>query len=202
MNAEELDKLLMAHFTVESFAGISGDYSIPHNEDTSIANLLNLAPDFAIKSKSFLCSEYVDANSASGIIIRAVKKHIIDYIQDSRNTDNKAMKYLKYPDKDIVVQQISMLAMHANFRNVEDIYNIPSFVSMQAAHPESVCTGIAIYLYYTLLINNKFGIKDYNDLFIKSWCNYYENWGARIIMFRMNGNKWKDSFSGVLLDLD
>ena len=153
--------------------------------------------------------QHLEVNYAGGKIKSFVIKEVSG--EDSnyelhelwyRNTDNKAMKYLKYPDKDIVVQQIGMLAMHANFRNVEDIYNIPSFVSMQATHPESVCTAIATYLYYTLLINNKFGIKDYNDLFIKSWCNYYENWGARIIMFRMNGNKWKDSFSGVLLDLD
>lgn len=199
MTTTELDKFLMAHYTVESMIGTIDCY-IPHNDEPSVAELLSFAPDYAIKSKAFLCNEYINPDTASGVFIRTIKKHIETYIGDNANLDNKAMKYLLYQDKDIIAKQISMLVMHAQFKDVEDIFNIPSFVSMRAISPESVSNGMSIYLYYTLLVNKSLQIEDYNGIFVNAWCNYYENWEARIMMFRMSGNRWKENFSGVLLD--
>ena len=47
---------------------------------------------------------------------------------------------------------------------------------------------------------NSLDALSYNELFIKSWYCYYDNWRARILMFKMNGNNWKLQFKGVLLE--
>lgn len=58
----------------------------------------------------------------------------------------------------------------------------------------------SLYVYYTILINDTLDPLSYNELFVKAWYCYYDNWMARKLMFSMNGNNWKLQFKGVLLD--
>ena len=50
------------------------------------------------------------------------------------------------------------------------------------------------------LFNDNLSADDFNELFVESWIKYYGNAQARIFMFRMRGNSWKNDFKGVLLD--
>lgn len=171
MTTNELDHFLMAHYTIASMVG-TVDCHIPHNDDPSIAELLSFAPGYAIKSKAFLCNEYVNHETASGVFIQAIKKHIEAYIGDNANLNKKLMKYLQYQGKDIIAKQISMLVMHVQFKDVEDIFNILSAIVTRSILPESVSNGVSIYLYYTLHLNEALHIEDYNELFVKAWCDY------------------------------
>lgn len=113
---------------------------------------------------------------------------------------NQAMKHLYNKDISILYQQISMLAMHAQFKDVDDIFDVDVETKRHSLDPESVSIGIGLYVYYTILINDSLDVLSYNELFIKSWYCYYNNWTTRLLMFKMNGNNWKLQFKGCLLD--
>lgn len=111
------------------------------------------------------------------------------------------MKWLyESTDKQILAQQISMLAMHAQLKDCNDINHIKRDIELRSINPESVSVAIALYTYFTILVNNALDALAYNELFIKSWYSYYDNWMTRRLMFKLNGNNWKNSFKGVLLE--
>ena len=201
MTTEELDKALMMQFTVESMMQGAGKSFQPElSEDIEIASLQEQATDFCTKSKGFLCSHHVSMDSQDAIFAEAMKTHINKYRKNASNRNNQFMKWLYNSDVDILCQQIGMLATHTQFKEVEDIHNVSREVSFHSFNPESVTVAISLYVYYTLLENTYTDALSYNELFVKSWYNYYEHLPARIVMFRMNGNNWKSQFKGVLME--
>ena len=52
---------------------------------------------------------------------------------------------------------------------------------------------------FTILINDSVDTKQFNDLFINVWFDYYNNWMARELMFKMRGNATIQDFAGVLI---
>lgn len=201
MNTKELDEALMQLFSIESMLKPScNKFKLQNNKDEHIAAMQEQASDYCFKSKGFLCSHYVDANSPEGKFSLFMKLHMTTYKDHLSCLDNQAMKYLYEKDVNILYNQISMLVMHAQFKDVKDILNIDDETARRSLDPESVFIGISLYVYYTILINNSFDASSYNELFVKSWYCYYDNWEARLLMFKMNGNSWKQQFKGVLLD--
>ena len=91
-------------------------------------------------------------------------------------------------------------AMHAQFKDVEDIDNVNREIASRSLNPDSVSVSIGLYTYYTLLENAYLYPESFNELFIKSWYLYYENWNLRRLMFELHGNDWKIQFEGVLLE--
>lgn len=201
MNTKELDAALMQQFTIESMFKPSRDaFKLKLSNDLNIAALQEQAYDYCLKSKGFLCSHYVDADTVEGRFSLFMKAHMTMYKDNGLCKQNQAMKHLYNIDIGILIQQISMLTMHAQFKDVDDILNINTEIERRSLDPKSVSVGIGLYVYYTILINNSLDALSYNELFIKSWYCYYDNWRIRILMFKMSGNNWKLQFKGVLLE--
>ena len=201
MNTTELDAALRQHFTIESMFKPSCDaFKLKLSNDLNIAALQEQAYDYCLKSKGFLCSHYVDSDTVEGRFSLFMKAHMTMYKDNGLCKQNQAMKHLYNKDIGILIQQISMLTMHAQFKDVDDILNINTEIERRSLDPKSVSIGIGLYVYYTILINNSLDALSYNELFIKSWYCYYDNWRIRILMFKMSGNNWKLQFKGVLLE--
>lgn len=201
MDTRELDAALMQQFTIESMFKPSCDaFKLKLNSDLNIAALQEQAYDFCLKSKGFLCSHHVDANTVDGEFCIFMKLHMTMYKDNGLCKQSQAMKHLYSNDIDILYQQISMLAMHAQFKDTDDICHIDAEIERRSLDPESVSIGIGLYVYYTILINDSLDALSYNELFIKSWYCYYDNWMTRRFMFQMNGNNWKLPFKGCLLE--
>lgn len=201
MDTRELDAALMQQFTIESMFKPSCDaFKLKLNNDLMIAALQEQACDYCLKSKGFLCSHHVDANTVDGKFSLFMKLHMTMYKDNGLCKQNQVMKHLYNKDISILYQQISLLAMHAQFKDADDIFNVDVEIERRSLDPESVSIGIALYVYYTILINDCLDALSYNELFIKSWYCYYDNWMARRLMFQMNGNNWKHQFKGCLLE--
>lgn len=201
MDTRELDAALMQQFTIESMFKPSCDaFKLKLNNDLNIAALQKQAYDYCLKSKGFLCSHHVDTNTVDGEFCLFMKFHMTMYKDNGLCKLNQAMKHLYDKDIDILYQQISMLAMYAQFKDADDICHVDAEIKGRSLDPESVSVGIGLYVYYTILINGSLDALSYNELFIKSWYCYYDNWKTRLFMFQMNGNNWKLQFEGCLLD--
>lgn len=201
MDTRELDAALMQQFSIESMFKPSCDaFKLQLSSDFNIATLQEQAYDYCLKSKGFLCSHYVDADTIEGEFSLFMKLHMTRYKDNGLCKQNQAMKHLYNKDIGILYQQISMLAMYTQLKNADDIFNVDTEIERRSLDPESVSIGIGLYVYYTILINDYLDVLSYNELFIKSWYCYYDNWMARRLMFKMNGNNWKLQFKGCLLE--
>lgn len=199
---QEIERRLMAEFTIETMKGNSIDVQeLPNqSEDINVQMMQDQYPHWCIASKKLLLADTVEPNSVEGRFASMMKKHMIDYASDDTHKSNQAMKYLYYEsDMTILVQQISMLAKYAHYKDAVDFNNIPEEMRRKSLDPESVCVSIGLYVLFTILVNAYFAIDQYNNLFTQAWFNYYENWMAREIMFKMRGNATKHDFAGVLI---
>ena len=123
-----------------------------------------------------------------------------NYIKDTKNRDITAMHYLFASDNiDVLCQQISMLARHAIYKDVEEINNVPDETRKNSLAPETVSLYIGIYTLFTLIVNDNIEDDMYNTLFINAWFNYYKYWTSREALMQMRGNSWKDDFNNVLM---
>lgn len=197
---KQLDLDLSSQFFVESMAN---DFSYvpytPFSEEYPIKEMQNQYIHYCLMAKSNLSKDSV----IQGIdpFMSAIKEHVRAYILRKENRLNSAMKFLyELSDKKLLIHQIGMLAMHANLKRVTDLSNLTRDNFQNAMNPEHVSLALGLYVYFTLLVNNNFSANDFNELFIESWVSYYGECHTRILMFRMNGDKWKSSFKGVLLD--
>lgn len=93
-----------------------------------------------------------------------------------------------------------MLAKYSHYKDLPDLNNVPQEYRSKSLDPESVSVSIALYVIFTILVNPSIKPEQYNELFIKVWFNYYENWMSRELMFKMRGNATKQDFSGILLE--
>ena len=191
---------------VEMLASIVIDHAQSNETEKEIETLECLydkvqGTTWCLRTKAFLCSHHVAHDSPEGKFSLMMKTYMEEYRSNETNKRNAAMKWLyESTDLEILVQQISMLAMHAQFKDCQDINNVEKKIEVRSLDPESVSVAIALYTYFTILINNSLDALSYNELFIKSWYSYYDNWMCRRLMFQMNGNSWKKNFKGVLLE--
>ena len=193
---------LIGEYTIESMSG--EDVSIANmpetDDDLNVALMQKQYGTWCLQSKKFLISDTVSPLSKQGMVASYIKGKISNYIQDFKNKDVMAMHYLYDSDKiDVLCQQISMLARHAIYKDVEDINNVPDETRKNSLNPENVSLYISIYTLFTLIANDNMNDDMYNTLFINAWFNYYKYWTSREALMQMRGNSWKDDFNNVLM---
>lgn len=193
---------LIGEYTIESMSG--EDVSIANmpetDEDQNVALMQRQSGTWCLQSKKFLISDAVSPLSKQGMVASYIKGKMSNYIKDTKNRDITAMHYLYDSDNiDVLCQQISMLARHAIYKDVEDINNVPDETRKNSLNPENVSLYISIYTLFTLIANEKMNDDMYNTLFINAWFNYYKYWTSREALLQMRGNSWKDDFNNVLM---
>lgn len=199
---QEIERRLMAEFTVEVMTGNSIDVQeLPgYSDDFNVQMMQNQYAHWCIASKKLLLADIVEPNSLEGRFASMMKQYMINYASEGLHKTNQAMKYLYHEDEmGILVHQISMLAKYAHYKDAYDFNDIPEEMRRKSLDPESVCVSIGLYVLFTILVNTNLAIDQYNELFTQSWFNYYENWMARELMFQMRGNATKQDFAGVLI---
>lgn len=193
---------LIGEYTIESMSG--DDVSIANmpetDDDLNVALMQRQFGTWCLQSKKFLISDAVSPLSKQGMVASYIKGKMSNYIKDTKNRDITAMYYLYDSDNiDVLCQQISMLARHAIYKDVEDINNVPDETRKNSLNPENVSLYISIYTLFTLIANDNINDDMYNMLFINAWFNYYKYWTSREALLQMRGNSWKDDFKNVLM---
>ena len=193
---------LIGEYTIESMSG--ADVSIANtpetDDDLNVALMKRQFGTWCLQSKKFLISDAVSPLSKQGMVASYIKGKVSNYIKDTKNRDITAMHYLYDSDNiDVLCQQISMLARHAIYKDVEDINNVPDETRKNSLNPENVSLYICIYTMFTLIANDNMNDDMYNTLFINAWFNYYKYWTSREALMQMRGNSWKDDFNNVLM---
>ena len=199
---QDIEQRIMAECTIETMMGNSIDVKkMPeYSEDSNVQMMQEQYAHWCIASKKLLLADTVDSKSLEGRFASMMKTYMIGYAIDETHNSNQAMKYLYYEDDTgILVQQISMLAKYAHYKDAVDFNSIPEEMRRKSLDPGSVCVSIGLYVLFTILVNTNLAIDQYNELFTQSWFNYYENWMARELMFQMRGNATKQDFAGVLI---
>ena len=195
---KQTDKELASQFVVESMTNFDYNPYSDFSDDFATSELQKQFSHYCLMAKSNLA---MDAVGQSPSFIAAFKQLIKDYISNPSNRDNKAMKYLyELDDMQLLIQQTSMLALHANMKRVQNIASITHQEFHAAMNPEHVALALGLYTYFTVIANDNVGADKFNELFVESWINYYGNVQARLFMLKMRGNTWKNDFKGVLLD--
>jgi hypothetical protein len=199
---QEIEHMLMRDFTIESMTGNTIDVQkMPvYSEDFNLRMMQEQYAHWCVATKKLFMSDMVEPHSMQGRFSGMMKSYIVNYANDAGNRTNQAMKYL-YDESNIgiLVQQISMLAKYSHYKDADDFHNIPQELQSKSLDPENVSVSIALYVIFTILVNSSVTVNQYNELFIQVWFNYYENWMARELMFKMRGNATKQDFAGVLL---
>ena len=193
---------LIGEYTIESMNGeVVCIANMPEtDEDQNVALMQRQSGTWCLQSKKFLISDTVTPLSKQGMVASYIKGKMSNYIKDTKNRDITAMHYLYDSDNiDVLCQQISMLARHAIYKDVEDINNVPDETRKNSLNPENVSLYISIYTLFTLIANEKMNDDMYNTLFINAWFNYYKYWTSREALMQMRGNSWKDDFNNVLM---
>lgn len=193
---------LIGEYTIESMSG--EDVSIANmpetDDDLNVALMQRQSGTWCLQSKKFLISDAVSPLSKQGMVASYIKGKMSNYIKDTKNRDVTAMHYLYDSDSiDVLCQQISILARHAIYKDVEDINNVPDETRKNSLNPETVSLYISIYTLFTLIANDNINDDMYNTLFINAWFNYYKYWTSREALLQMRGNSWKDDFKNVLM---
>ena len=199
---QEIEHMLMRDFTIESMTGNTIDVQkMPvYSEDFNLRMMQEQYAHWCVATKKLFMSDMVEPHSMQGRFSNMMKSYIVNYANDAGNRTNQAMKYLyDESNNEILVQQISMLAKYSHYKDVDDFHNIPQELQSKSLDPESVSVSIALYVIFTILVNSSVTVNQYNELFTLVWFNYYENWMARELMFKMRGNATKQDFAGVLL---
>lgn len=193
---------LIGEYTIESMNGeVVCIANIPEtDEDQNVALMQRQSGTWCLQSKKFLISDTVTPLSKQGMVASYIKGKMSNYIKDTKNRDITAMHYLFASDNiDVLCQQISMLARHAIYKDVEEINNVPDETRKNSLAPETVSLYIGIYTLFTLIVNDNIEDDMYNTLFINAWFNYYKYWTSREALMQMRGNSWKDDFNNVLM---
>lgn len=196
--AKKIDIKLAGQFVTESMASDFGyKPRAIFSDDFNIFNFQAQYASYCLMAKSNLV---LDLFENTNPLMSALKAHLLQYLSDSSNRTNKAMKHLyELEDRTILIQQLGMLTLHANMKRVNDIGNISNDEMRNALNPESVALCLGMYVYFTILANDSVSEADFNELFVESWIEYFGDFYTRLFMLRMRGNNWKDNFNGVLM---
>ena len=200
---KEIELRLMGEFTVESMMGnhVDIDEMPSYSDDFNVRLMQEQYAHWCVATKKLLLSDTVEPYSTMGRFASMMKAYMTNYASKEANRSNQAMKYL-YDETDlkILVHQISMLAKYSHYKDLPDLNNVPQEYRRKSLDPESVSVSIALYVIFTILVNPGIKSEQYNELFIKVWFNYYENWMSRELMFKMRGNATKQDFASILLE--
>lgn len=132
------------------------------------------------------------------------KQHLLEYANVYANEKNnrfvEEMKPLYFErDIDRIAEQISLLAQFACYRKEKDIYKIPNEILRSSIEPSVVNIPIGLYVFYTILVNPHFTIKQFNWLFTQAWFKYYNDWSLHLSVFRHIGYDLKVKLVNVLI---
>ena len=148
---------LIGEYTIESMNGeVVCIANMPEtDEDQNVALMQRQSGTWCLQSKKFLISDTVTPLSKQGMVASYIKGKMSNYIKDTKNRDITAMHYLFASDNiDVLCQQISMLARHAIYKDVEEINNVPDETRKNSLNPENVSLYICIYTMFTLIAND------------------------------------------------
>ena len=118
-------------------------------------------------------------------------------LQDEMSDTQDKIEQLQKEQEEI--QDNRSEAMKTVENLIYQISDVEKEIEIRSLDPESVSIAIALYIYFTILVNNSLDALSYNELFIKSYHDYYNYWMSRRLMLQMHGNSWKNDFNGVLL---
>lgn len=197
--ATNIERHLMSELMIEStFQGIDYTTDTKPSEIESVAMMQEQYELFCLQAKSSLVADRGD-EIANTSIITMVKNDIKDYINKNKYKNNEAMLVLSHSsDIDVVIQQISMLVFYWFYKNVKNTHAIPPEIQKLSISPNNVSSSIGLGIYFTLLVNDGFCAGDFNELFVESWYDYYNNWMSRQLMLKMRGDDWLNDFDGAL----
>ena len=199
--AKELDIELAGQFIVESMtSGI--DYKpITSFSNTEIERSLQQQYNrYCLMAKSNIVIDSINPQHDKPTFLTMFKDYLLNYISDPKNKEHAGMKHFYHlTEDDLIIHQISMFSYMANMKNVVDIHQVTNEELHNAFNPESASLAIGLYTYFTIIVNRKYSKEDFNKLFVESWIDYYNNFKARYLMLKMNGNNWKKQFKGALL---
>ena len=200
MAREELDINLKSLMMLESIAGVEHlkDYlrkQIISSEDPTTTHFKEKAIEGCIKAKQIILA-YQVPNAGFIRQLSIVMGDKVDKFLKMNYNGIPSIKGLLDSKMSIVMQQISMLSFVSLIKDINDINDSEKVFTTAFSNIDGICASMGYYVYLTALINTRFQDK-FNELFISSWCDYFENLQARIIMFQMAGNSWKSQFEGI-----
>lgn len=198
----EIERQLMGDFTIESLMGDHVEvYNMPkYSESIQLCAMQEQYAFWCVSVKKLLLADLFEPNTIEGRFAGLMKAHMVEYATDEANHHNKAMRYLyDVTNIEILVRQISMLARYSHYKDAPDFKNIPEEMRANSLNPENVSLSIALYVVFTILVNESINVDQFNDLFVNAWFNYYETWFSREFLFTMRGNATHDDFAGVLI---
>ena len=196
MNIDELDKKLMVLYGTESMVGTEDvrEYFSEISEDSNMAHFQELAPHYCLGAKHIILARYY-SKLKDEITISTMMNKVVQDILKSDYRNIPFSKSLLCDETELVTQQISMFSYVSLIKVVKDITNGEDVIR-QALNLDGLSISMGYYTYLTALINRNFS-NSFNELFIKSWCNYFENIYARTMMFQMAKNDWKEQIKGI-----
>ena len=198
--AKEYDIALASQFVGESMTGGLGYEPTTSFSDTEYERAMQEQySHYCLMAKSNIAKDSVGPFGADPMM-KMFKEYVLDYCSDSKNKEHSGMKYFyDLTEDDLIIHQISMFSYMANMKNVVDIHHVTNNELHNAFNPESVALAIGLYTYFTIIVNKNYDAEDFNKLFVEAFVDYYNNFMARYMMLKMNGNSWKDEFKGALL---
>lgn len=201
---EELDRALMGQYTIDSMIGCRpvpglklGDISsFPHYQEQAVKWCHNSKPLFLTKELKGMPG----VSSIQLAFMESIKEKIADYKDNPQIRKDPTMKWFyECGDTELVITQILMLAHCAIYRDVKNVRNATREEEMASLEPESVSIMIAIYVYFTIIVNPHYSSEDYDTLFQHCWYEYYEKWMARNFMISMAGDNWRSGLENALI---
>lgn len=199
---EQVIDRLMGEFTVESLIGQNIELLVmpEFDDDVQVQQFQRQYSLWCIQTKKLLMTVKVEPLTSQGMFASFIKAKIQRELSNPATKDNPAMKHLfEEKDLNLISNQIRTLTIATLLKDVDDIYNISQEALGNTLDPEMVSVPMAIYTLFALLANDSISKYQYNELFIRSWFDYYHYWASSLMLFKMRGNEWKEDFRGSLL---
>ena len=176
----------------------------PYSNDETAKKFQGEFQHWCIVFKKYFVSNLPGFFSEDAFNAMNWKQHLLEYANVYANEKNKRfveeMKPLYFErDIDRIAEQISILAQFACYRKEKDIYNIPQEILRCSIEPSVVNIPIGLYVFYTILVNPHFTVKQFNWLFTQAWFKYYNLWASNLRVFRHIGYELKVQFVNVLI---
>ena len=201
---KELDEALMGQYTIDSMSPRKSVLGLMADDEMAISSFQIQAADWCHHSKPIFLSEQLQGmpgiSPQQVVFMDYIKKKMADYMVTPKYRSDTWMKWLySHPDKSVIITQIAHLTQAALFKDVKNVGNATKEQRVHSLDPESVAITIAIYTYFTILVNPSFSPSDYDYLFQHSWYHYYAGWRSFGMMLAMNGDSWRNDLNNVLI---
>lgn len=201
---KELDEALMGQYTIDSMYSKKPVPGLIADDEIAISIFQMQAADWCHHSKPLFFSEQLrgmpGVSPQQVVFMDYIKTRMSNYMLTPRDSADSWMKWLySHPDKSVIVTQIAHLTQASLFKNVKNFGDSTEEQKTHSLDQESVAIIIAIYTYFTILVNPSFSPSDYDYLFQHSWYHYYAGWRSFGIMLAMKGDSWSDDLNDVLI---